>query len=350
MAARAAATSRASVPPARRSGRQAEDDVGVGDGGRGAAQAVADRPRVGAGGLRAYGQQAGGVDGGDRAGAVADLGHVDGRHPHHVAAGLDEAGRHREAGAELVLVGAGELAPVDERGRGGGAAHVEGDEVRLADRPAQTLGADGTGGAAGGDEEDRARARHGDGAETAVGVADEDGRRDAPRAQPLLEAGEVAGEGGQHVGVDRGGRGALVLAGLGQDVDRGGDGEAGAGLAEGGGGGALVRRVGVGVEKADGDRGDAFGGEEAAGLAHLVEVDGREDRSVGERALGDLAAVAAPDQRLGLVPAQVEHRGRAQAADLQDVAEAAGGDEAGAARPASAAACWSRPWCRAAPR
>ncbi len=136
------------APPARRGGRNPRTALASVTVGALPPMPVADRPGVGAGGLRADGQEARGVDGGDGARAVADLGHVHRRHAHHVAAGLDEARGHREPGAELVFVGAGERALVDQRRRGGGAAHVEGDEVRLADGAPEPLGADRARGAA----------------------------------------------------------------------------------------------------------------------------------------------------------------------------------------------------------
>ena len=61
--------------------------------------------------------------------------------------------------------------------------------------------------------------------------------------------------------------------------------------------------------------------------ARLVER--LDHAAVGGDALGDLEAMPARHQRLGLVPGQVEHVGHADAADLQHVAEAARGDQAG---------------------
>ena len=61
--------------------------------------------------------------------------------------------------------------------------------------------------------------------------------------------------------------------------------------------------------------------------ARLVER--LDHAAVGSDALGHLQAMPARDERLGLVPGQVEHVGHADAADLQHVAEAAGGDETG---------------------
>ena len=89
--------------------QQAEHDIGVGHRrlrrrrGRSRPGRAARRPRRGP-----TAQQAAGVDRGDRAGAAADFGHVDRRHAHHVAAGLDEAAGRRDAGAEFIFMRAAE--------------------------------------------------------------------------------------------------------------------------------------------------------------------------------------------------------------------------------------------------
>ena len=66
-----------------------------------------------------------------------------------------------------------------------------------------------------------------------------------------VEPAEVAAEQGREVGVDRGGRGALVLAEARQHLVRGGDVEVGEALAQVLGEAALVGRVEVGEEQAD---------------------------------------------------------------------------------------------------
>ena len=95
----------------------AQHQVGVGDGGLGAAAAVADGPRIGARRLRPDLQHAGRVDRGDRAAAGADALHVHHRHVDRQAVVDGELGRHLRHAA------------VDQRHVGGGAAHVVGDGV-----------------------------------------------------------------------------------------------------------------------------------------------------------------------------------------------------------------------------
>ena len=103
----------------------AEHHVGVGDGRLGAAAAVADRAGIGARAVRADLERADVVEPGDRAAAGADLDHVDHRQHHRMAAGIAAdvvAGRH------------GRLAVADQARLGGGAAHVERDDVGEAER------------------------------------------------------------------------------------------------------------------------------------------------------------------------------------------------------------------------
>ncbi len=104
----------------------AQHHVGVGDRGLGAATAVAGRPRVGAGGLRAYVEQAGLVHPGQGAAAGAD-----GVHVHH--------GHRHRVGADVAVPGEADVA-VQQRHVRGGAAHVEGHQVIAAQVPAQAAG------------------------------------------------------------------------------------------------------------------------------------------------------------------------------------------------------------------
>ena len=133
----------------------AEHQIGVGHGGLLAAAAVAGRAGCGAGGVRADAQQPHGVDRGDRAAAGADLDHVD-------RGGLD---RQARALLEAVLAPGlqhrGDLraAVLDQAGLGGGAAHVEGEQVGVAGPRAQQRGGQRAAGRAGLQQPDREFAR-----------------------------------------------------------------------------------------------------------------------------------------------------------------------------------------------
>ena len=99
---------------------EAEDHVGVGDGRRGAAPAVAGGPRVGARALRSDVQD---LAGHARDGAPAGAQRVD-----------VERGERDLRDAHPLLPGELRLAVLQERDVGAGAPHVEGDQVALAEQ------------------------------------------------------------------------------------------------------------------------------------------------------------------------------------------------------------------------
>ena len=100
----------------------AQDQVGVGHGGGRAALAVARRARLGARALGPDVQDAAGVHPGDRAAARAERDDVEARQRHLLA-------RDRPVRREV------RLAVLEERDVGAGPAHVEGDQVALAEEP-----------------------------------------------------------------------------------------------------------------------------------------------------------------------------------------------------------------------
>ena len=93
---------------------------------------------------------------------------------------------------------------------------------------------------------------------------------------------------------------------------------------------ALVQRIAIAVEKAHGDRLDAGSGQPFTGHHDVPFVERLDNTAVGGNAFADLQAIAARDQRLWLVPAQIEHVGHADAPDLEHVTKAARRDQAGA--------------------
>ena len=195
---------------------QAQHDVGIGHGRPVVAEAVAGRARHGAGRLRPDLQQPALVDARERAAAGADLGDVDRRHLQHVAAGLDEAARRRDAVAELVFRRHAGPAVLDDHGLGGGAAHVEHDEVGLAARGTQARRADHAAGRPRGHHEHRLLAGRLRRQHAAVGGDHADRRGDADRAQPRLQVLQIAAHGDQQIGVHHRRAGALVFLALGQ--------------------------------------------------------------------------------------------------------------------------------------
>ena len=146
----------------------AEDQAGVGDGRVLAADVVAHRAGLGARALGPHPQRAGGIDPDLGAAAGAHLGQIDRRDLQHVAGARQQARAEHDAAADLVFLAPRDLAALDQRRLGGGAAHVEGDDVREADLGRQRLGADDAGGGARFDDIGRQPDRHFRGRETAV--------------------------------------------------------------------------------------------------------------------------------------------------------------------------------------
>ena len=186
---------------------QAADEIGVGDGGRGAATAVAGGAGIGAGALGTHPQDASGVDPGDRAAAGAE--------------GVDVERRQRHPrDADRLLPRQRRLTALEQRDVGAGTAHVERDQVAA---PGQLRHVATGGDAAGGPGQHGARRqprRLADGRHPAVGLHDQDFALVAGRAQPGAEMREVARQGGTDVGVDDRRPHALVLLDLWQDLGR----------------------------------------------------------------------------------------------------------------------------------
>ena len=189
----------------------AEHHIGVGDGRLGAAAAIADRAGIGAGALRADLERADVVDPGDRAAAGADLDHVDHRQHHRMAAGIAAdviAGRQRR------------LAVADQARLGGGAAHVERDDVGIAERDADPRRGDDAADRPGFHHRHRPLGRDLRRHHAAVRAHDRQVAAKADAAEARLEVLHIAADLRADIGVDHRGRHALELAVLAQDVVR----------------------------------------------------------------------------------------------------------------------------------
>ncbi len=305
----------------------AEHDVGVADGRMRAAAPIGGGAGEGAGAVRPDLQCAAGIDPGDAAAAGADLGKVDDRHPHRVAGALQPAlGR---AAADLVLGGDGDLAVGDQARLGGGAAHVERNQIGEAElRP----------GEAGRDDPRRRPAfdrhrRHAQSLghfEHATARPHYVKRRQAEPHRRALEPVEIGGKQGADIGAHCRRADPLELADLRQDLARQVDADPGQcgpqSLAEA----ALMRvveereqqrycdGVELGIANRRDDRVDLGLGER------------RHDFALGADALGNLEAPASRHQHVGRVLQQIVEIGARRAAQLQKVAKAARRDEPGA--------------------
>ena len=152
---------------------------------------------------------------------------------------------------------------------------------------------------------------------------------DAPLRACLRQRVQVAAEQGGEVGVDHRRRAAFVLTEGRQHLVRGRHVDLGQRLADGPGDAALVRGVAESEQQADRHRlGAALGdrGRQPLGFA----LGQRIDDPVGADALGRLQAQLRGDEGRGPPAAGVVEAGPALAPDVQQVGEAAGGDQGGA--------------------
>ena len=266
-------------------------------------------------GARADLEQAAGVDVRDGPAARAD--------------GVDvEHRRLQRVAVDVHLAGELGLALLDQRDVGRRAAHVEGDEVRVAREDAGPEAAHDPGRGAGEHGAHGLRARHLEGHHAAVGGGDVAWRVDAGLVEARAEMADVAVHHRAQVGVDHGRRQALELAELRRHLARAGDEGLRVLLRGDRADHRLVARVDVAVEEADRDRARAGLLQPADGGAHLGLVEGALDAAVVAQALADLDAHVAGDEQLRLVALQVVEMRPALAADLEQVAEAVGRDEA----------------------
>ncbi len=300
----------------------AQHDIGVGHRRPRAAMAIGGRSRHGAGRARPDLEGAGLVDEGDRAAAGADRMHVDHRH-HHGEARDPGVARRRLA----------EAAFGDDADIGRGAADIEGDEVAPARQAARPVAADHAGRRARQQGEHRPLGDHGGRRHAAVRRHDAQVGLEARGLDLRFELRHVIAHLGADEGVHRRRGEALELAEL-RRHRRGGGGEAlGIFLAHDGQRARLVRRVEIGEQEADGDRLHAGVLQLAHGLADAFLVERLQHLAARRhQPLGHRLAMAALDQR-PVLPRDVLHDRVVLrplvAADMQDVAVAAGGDHAG---------------------
>ena len=236
----------------------------------------------------------------------------------------------------LVLRGGLDAAVLDEARLRGGAAHVEGDEVRAAELVAEPLRGDdprrGSGLDGGGGHPECLR----DVEDSAVRAHDVKGR-EIELAEGRFQAFEVGGEDGSDVGAHGGRAGALELADLGEDLARKEDREAGQGGAEPLPDALLVHVVEEGEHEAHGDRLHPVEATDRADeRIDLGVLEGGDDRSLRVDPLRYLEPLPAGDEhRRGVLEEVVEVRAGG-APDLEQIAESRG----------SRSGRRSRPWTR----
>ena len=154
-------------------------------------------------------------------------------------------------------------------------------------------------------------------------------RARAYTGKAFLQPRQIARDHRLEAGVHHRGGGALVFLRLGQDA------VADAGLdfrreaLDDFGDDLLMGGVGVAVQQRHGDGLDALVEQAPDGRLRLFRIERRLDLAVMRHALCDRAAQIARNQRRRFLPRDVVKARHAQIADLQDVAEAFGGDQPG---------------------
>ena len=176
-------------------------------------------------------------------------------------------------------------------------------QVARTGRRARGDAADHPGRGAGEKQPHRAARGIGGGADAAARLHDLQRRRHAGSGEVGAHAGDVIGDDGLQIGVERGDRGTLVFAKGGVDLGRQRKRDAGMQCGDDLAGADLMRRVDEREEKDDGDRLDPVGGQHGGGAAHIVLVERGDNRAVGGDALAHLLAAGAGGEkhrRLGL--------------------------------------------------
>ena len=272
----------------------AEQQVGVGDRRLPATETVAGGSWIGPGASRAHLEQAELVHPSDAAAAGSDLDHVDhgrlDRQPAALLEAVDARGLHhwRHVG----------LAGPDEACLGGRAAHVERDHVAMSCLIAEKRRSQPAPGRARLQQSHGELARHAGRGRAPRGLHQGEAAAKAALGERVFQAGDVAVHQGLDVRV-RGRRGAaLVLAQLGHDLARERHRELGELAPQEVLYGALVGRVLVRMEEADGQGLHSSRDQVGDLAAHLVEVDRRDDHAVPGRPLVDLAPQIPEGQRL----------------------------------------------------
>jgi hypothetical protein len=303
----------------------AEQKVAIRDRRLRPAEPVAGGPRVAARAVGADAHKAERIDARERSAARADFDHLDHRHLERQPAALAEAIDTRDLEVEAPR----RLAAVDQRGLGGGAAHVEAEDVgRGGGLAIDARGLHAAGGT-GLHQADRVARRDvaRDGA--AIGQHQEQRARDARLAQPGIEPREVAREDRQDIGVGNGGGAALVLADLRHEVRGEADGEARRFLRHQFRKAPFVHGIGEGVQQADRNRLHARIAQCPDRGARRGFVERRADAAIRHQPFRHLEPEAARHQRVGAAHEEVVGVVPQLRADLLHVPKTLRGQEAG---------------------
>ena len=306
--------------------QETQQQVGVRDGRRFAATAVADRSGLRSGTFRPDFQQLHVVDMGNAAAAGADFDELDGRDVQWQAAALGEA---LFAGRLEMIVDMG-FAIVDQGQLRRRAAHIECENIVDAGAAAEIGGDERSRGGAGFEQLHGRPLGFGDMGEAAIREHHEIGRADPERRGLFHQPVDVNIRQRFHIGVRYRRRGPVVLADFRRHIVRCRNDQVRIVRGDGVERGIFVRGIGVGVQKHDRDRLGAVG-EQGIDLPQQFRFVERNDfASVGPDTLADFQAQIPWRQRLRHGDMDIVQLVFALTADLQHIAETLGRNEAGA--------------------
>ena len=225
----------------------AQDEIGIGDRGIGAALAIACRPGFGAGALRAHLDPSQLVDGGDGSPAGTDLHHFHDGNLEGYAASLHEA----MGPVDLEMAPQKRFAVIEQADLRRRAPHVEADDLVIPHGPRDVTGQNRPSRGARLDEPYRVRPRRRNRDEAAARGHEEERTGESRLLEGVFHVGEVGGHDGLDVGVRHGCRLTLVFPDFGTHIARDGDRHVGQPFGDHGGNAPFMLRIGVGMKQTD---------------------------------------------------------------------------------------------------
>ena len=268
------------------------------------------------------------VNSNEAAAARPDLRDIDCGNAHVIATTFQKPRPEVDARPDVELSDPVVEAAFDHRRLGRCSAHVEGEDVLVAELPGDLRRADDAGGRPGFDDVHGACGGGIDPHGPAVRLHDPERTGDLEAAQDPLEGSKIGAHNGQDVGVHHRRAGAFVFPDLGVHLARQAHRQIEASLPDDLRDATLVLVVGIAVDERDRDRLDTVPEEPVERVANARFVERLKDAAGVLDPFGNLDAVDPGGKRLWLLPLEVIEAGHAKTPDLEDVAEPGGGDEA----------------------
>ena len=303
-----------------------EDQVGIGDGRLGPAQAVADRARVRPGRLRSDLEQPELVDPGYRTSPRPDLDHLDHRHLHRQTRALPEP----VPPVDLEVVSDRRTPVRNDAQLGGGAPHVEGEQVVHPGVRTEGCRRQCAGGRARFQQPDREPGGGVHGGDTPRRQHHEEGSLESQIGKPALQSRQILLGEGLDVHVGDGGGGAFVLTYLGSDLRGDRDSHPGSSAVHRPTSGPLIGGIGEAVKKTDRHRFDPPLGQLGGKGLHVLLVHFPKHLAPRRHPLGNVEPKMSRGKGDGHLQEQVVELVTVLPPDLHRVPETLGGQQRGA--------------------